>query len=122
VWFSGTVEAPNARREVDRTLETRARFLGMRYAAKGTLLLRLPRLWAVDPTKPNVCCAGGVARWTPTTSAAPLGWSSVQQRGAQDEAREQATRALAIAERKQSRQDAGRARPRGRARRTRANP
>jgi tetratricopeptide (TPR) repeat protein len=97
------------RREVDRTLELAPDFTDA-LAGKGALLCHLPRLLGGDAATGERLLRRALELdpdyLTPRLELV----DALRARGATAEAREQATRALAIAERKGSREDAGAAR------------
>ena len=97
------------RREVDRTLELAPDFADA-LAGKGALLCHLPRLLGGDAAAGEQLLRHALEidpdYLTPRLELV----DALRARGASGEAREQATRALAIAERKGSREDADTAR------------
>jgi len=97
------------RREVDRTLELAPDFSDA-LAGKGSLLVSLPRLLGGDVLEGERCLRRALEIEPDYLTPRLTLVDSLRARGAIDEARVQATQALAIAERKGEHEDADTAR------------
>jgi hypothetical protein len=107
--FSAPGDLRRLRREVDRTLALAPDFADA-LAGKGSLLLGLPRLLGGDPAEGERLLRQALAvdpdYLTPRLALV----DALRDRGARDEARGEAARALAIAERRGDAEDMARAR------------
>lgn len=92
------------RREVDRTLELSPDFTDA-LGGKGSLLLKLPRLLGGDPAEGERLLRRALAIEPDYLGPRLALVEALRARGATAEAREEAARALAIAERKRSPED-----------------
>jgi hypothetical protein len=111
VSLAAPLQLRRLRREVDRTLELAPDFADA-YAGKGELLLNLPRLLGGDPAEGERMLRRALAidpdYLTPRLALV----DALKARGATDEARREATQALAVAERKRDPEDVKAARER----------
>jgi tetratricopeptide (TPR) repeat protein len=109
VWFSAPRRLRLLRREVDRTLELAPDFSDA-LAGKGTLLLKLPRLFGGDATEAERLLRRALEVDPDYLRPRLALVDALRERGAVEEARAEAVRALAIAEQKGDVDDARAAR------------
>jgi tetratricopeptide (TPR) repeat protein len=99
VWFSAPLKLRRLRREVDRTLELAPDFSDA-LTGKGTLLLNLPRLLGGDSAEAERLLRRALELDPDYLRPRLALVDALRRRGAAEEARAEAVRALAIAERK----------------------